>query len=549
MSDNGQPPEQPETPPDDSASDSPDADEAAAAAGERDAYKRRVAVTLALLGVMGAWIGVLHTDSGSNEALYARQTTRAAVESMRANVNAQTVAGLEIDLDAEQAGLGVAGSTEDGTGGATTNATAGDAEQAEEAAAGLDGQERDELRRELTRTASRLKLRRSALAETRVTYNNRTSQYETVLTTLAVALFLVGFTLVLNRKTRPPVLIPGLLLAAYVGGWALWIHQREIPTTRPEAIDAAAEGETHLEFGEYELAAQRFGEAIELDDDFLAAYTGRSIASFFTANPDAPSTLAVIDADGPEAQQAMADAERAVELGGKQDFLSLYISGLYRFFGDDFPGAVERLNLAAEANDAPPETSLALGAAYLADGDDEAASEALKDGVDKLDPAAESAEARQLAADLFTMLEYVAATVPERAEAVADVRTRLAAGEANLSFGEPEAGTPDQDGAPEAAFRLERSSFRDGRLEVGVGYEGLAPDSRVTLYAYLQLADGAPFAQPAELARFVELEGSGVLRGEATLELSCAPVAIRYDLYVDGVPSASFAAPGVDATC
>ena len=59
---------------------------------ESDPYKRRVAVVLAPLGALGAWIGVLHMDSANQESYFARQTTRTAVGSLTANLNKE-VAG------------------------------------------------------------------------------------------------------------------------------------------------------------------------------------------------------------------------------------------------------------------------------------------------------------------------------------------------------------------------------------------------------------------------------------------------------------------------
>jgi tetratricopeptide (TPR) repeat protein len=523
-------------------------------AEERDPFKRRVAIVLALLGVLGAWVGILHNDSGNNESKFARETTRTAVGSLRANVNQSTVEGLGIDLDAEQEALGVAAEFETGVAGEGVDGSAAESEAEQgaessaaqtEAAAGIDPDEREELERELTIEAQRLDLKRQALAETRVTYNNRTSQYETVLTTLAVALFLVGFTLVLGRRTRPPVLIPGLLLAAYVGGWALWIHQREVPTTPPAAIDAAAQAGMHADFGEFDQAVDLYTEAIDEDVDFVPAYTGRSIASFLAVNPDFTRTLAVVDTEGPEAQLALADVEEAIRLGEEGDFGSLVVSGIYRFYDEDYEGAVERLEAAVDVNDRAPEAFLLLTAAELAQGDPVAADEALERGVELLDLDEPGAANRQFAADLLTLLEQVEAAVPESASEVEAIRGRLVAGEARLVFGEEVSGE-----APAGVeFSLDRSEFADGELDTELSYTGLPDGSLVSLYVYEQPAEGVAFAQSAELARFVTLEGSGSISGTVEIERACRPVAFRYDLYVDGGLVASFDAPGGEPTC
>lgn len=523
---------------------------------ESDPYKRRVAVVLAVLGLLGAWIGVLRVDSGNRESYYARETTRAAAESMSANISKGSLDGLETDLDAEadalegDAGFDPVGLPSD-VGEVDRDLASGDA------AAGLDAGRRDELRRRLTLRAERDRLRRKALAETRVGYNNRTSQYETVLTTLGVALFLVGFTLVLNRRTRPPVLVPGLILAVYVAGWALWIHAKDIPSTPTAAIDAAAVGATHAAFGEHDKATAAFDRAIAADPDFVAAYNGRSVASFLFTNPDFLETLAVIDANTPEADQAQADAETAVSLSNEQDFTSLFLSGLYRFYDDDFDGSARRMRQALEVNDRAPEAYLSLAAAELARGNTDEAVDQLAAGVKLLGPAEDSAEARQLAADLFTLLEQVDLAVPQHSDGTDEVRALLAAGEARLVFGD--LAEPKPEGG---SFTLESSNFDqdaagqgapDGddrsTLSIELGYAELPPDSAVSLYVFEQPAHGAAFVQRAELAQFSTVGGSGTLSGSASLQPRCTPVAFRYDVYVNGAPVTSFDAPGGTATC
>ena len=519
-------------------------------AEERDPYKRRVAVILAVLGVVGAWIGILHTDSGNHESTFARETTRTAVGSLRANVNQSTVAGLGTDLDAEQAAIGVAAQFQTGVPGAEVDAAAAqdlaeETELSSTAAAGIDQADRAELERDLTVEAHRMDLRREALAETRVTYNNRTSQYETVLTTLAVALFLVGFTLVLSRRVRPPVLVPGLLLAVYVAGWALWIHQRDIPTTSDAAIDVAAEAAMQADFGDFEASVTGFTDAIDLDDDFVAAYTGRSIAGFLVVNPDFLDTLAVVETKGPEVDRARDDVERAIDLGESDDFGSLVVSGIYRFYDGNYDGAVDRFLAAVDLNGQAPEAFLLLTAAELARGDTVAADAALEEAVGLLDLQEASASTREFSADLFTLLEQVQAAVPERAEDVDAGRGRLAVGEGSLVFDDELSGE-----APDGVeFELADSDFSEGVLSADFTYTGLPEGSAVSLYVYEQPRDGVPFAQASDLARFLTIGGSGGFGGEAEVVRACEPVAFRYDFYVDGGFVTSIEGPGGEATC
>jgi tetratricopeptide (TPR) repeat protein len=330
-----------------------------------------------------------------------------------------------------------------------------------------------------------------------------------------------------------------------VAGWALWIYQRPIPTTDPAAIEATAEAATHEAFAEFQEAADRYTDAIDLDDDFRPAYTGRSTTAFLTANPDFTRTLAVVDAEGELATQALADAEEAIRLGQGKDFGSLLVSGLYRFYAGDYDGAVERLEDATEINDQAPEAFLLLTAGELALGDTAAADVALDDAIGLLDLQEASDANREFAAILFTLLEQVEAAVPDRAADVEAIRNRLAVGEAELVFGVELTGET----ASEATFSLDRAELVDGDLESTLGYEGLPDGSLVSIYVYEQPAVGAAFAQATELARFAPLDGSGTISGTTELERACQPVALRYDVYVDGAPAASLDAPGAEPTC
>jgi tetratricopeptide (TPR) repeat protein len=524
--------------------------EAAAAADEPEPYQRRVAVVLALLAVIGAWIGIMHSDASTSESFYARETTRTAVSSLSANVNQSTVQGLEVDLDAESAALSLTSPfRDDGTGLAALTDEQETSAQLESdldvAEADIGGLDREQLARDQTLAAERLDLKRKALAETRVTYNNRASQYETVLTTLGVALFLVGFTLVLRRRTRPPILVPGVLLAVYVAGWALWIHHRDVPNTPDEAIEAAAEGATELAFGDPSAAVERYDAAIELDDDFVPAHRGRSFASFQAANPDFTSTLAVVDTDGDDADQARADIEQALQLG-QDDGQSLILAGAYAFYDGDFTTAIDRFEAAIDANGEVVEAYALLGAAQLAAGDDEAATESITTVRDLLDPSEASTETRQVAADLFSFLEVVADAVPEQAEAVATVQEAVVAAEGELVFGERPSGELPSAGS----VNLDRLELvDDDQVALELSYTDLPEDTDVQLYLYEQPAEGASYVQAPELARFAQLAGSDVVAGTATVDRHCTPVAFRLDVYLDGALAERFDAPGGTATC
>jgi hypothetical protein len=69
---------------------------------ERDRLRRHIARTLAALIVVGAGLAILQVDASARESNTARDTTRTAVQAMRANVVADMVGGLAPQFQAER---------------------------------------------------------------------------------------------------------------------------------------------------------------------------------------------------------------------------------------------------------------------------------------------------------------------------------------------------------------------------------------------------------------------------------------------------------------
>ena len=160
-------------------------------------------------------------------------------------------------------------------------------------------------------------------------------------------LLLVGFTLVLSRRIRPPILVPGLALAVHCFGWAVFIYLKPIPSTAPAAIDHSAQGQTLFAEGQATQAIAAFDDATA-DDDYLTAYEDRSIAHLVAANPDCFATGAITDADSPEFAAALEDANRALDLGGDQNVTTQAVSGVLAFADGDYDAAVRRFRDAVE---------------------------------------------------------------------------------------------------------------------------------------------------------------------------------------------------------
>lgn len=513
---------------------------------EDDPYKRRVGILLALLAVLGAWIGILHTNAATNESNTARDTTRTAVAAQAAGVVENTVLRLvdQVALEADTLGLRPTYTADLAQipGLETVDGQARLSEAQQDVQQALT--RNPETLLELKRTARRRSLTQAALTEVRITWNARASQYETVLTTLGIAIFLVGFTLVLSRKIRPPILIPGLALAVYCFGWALLIYFKPIPFTSPAAIDSTAQAATLLSDGQVAEAIAAFDDAVAADADYLTPVEERSIANFVAANPDFFTTGAITGTDAPAFSAALEDAELALELGGDQSVTTLVVSGVLAFADGDYDLSVKRLTEAAELNDQTPGALLFLSAAETARGNDEAADRWRERAIALLDGSDPSARNRQLAAGYYTALEWVAFDVPAQAEAAREQRDEVVARETSFVAGEQVSGTAPDD----VTLLINDIVFADDTVDFDLDVDGVSADDTIAVLVYERPVPDGPWVQPPNLSYFGPLVPPGSappLRADR----ACDPTEFRVDLYVNGAPADSATAPGVEPTC
>lgn len=534
-----------------------DRDEELAQRDEADAeaelYRRRVAILLAAVAVLGAWIAVLQANAGTNESSTARDTTRTAVEAQSSAVVVEglkamregAVAEVETlplrttftqsladflpdeelpfdDQDRIRLGLGIASENALGL-------TEGDPELLFDFAV----EQREKA------------LTRDALTEERITWNARASQYETVITVLGVALFLIGFTLVLARKIRPPILIPGLILVIYCFGWTVWIYNKPIPAVSAEAITATAEGDVYLTLGEVEPAIESLTTAIEADEDYLPPHAQRSIANMTLANPDILETFAIVDNSSEVFEAAVEDARRALDLGGEEDITTLAITAVITLAANEYGYAEQAIDTAIGLNENSPGLHLFASVVDLANGDVDAARVDLEAGLSLVQPSEPSGRIRSLAADYYSWLGWVESQNPDLVEEAAALRDQMAASEAFLTDGDVQSG----DAPASAGIVLNGVDFVDDTATVDVELEGVTDDDYVVVLIFERPSEGGPWVQGAQMAYLgpaVVLVSQG---SPIELTRACEPVEFRADLYVEGVFIGSDSAPGVAATC
>lgn len=520
---------------------------------EAEQYRRRVAILLAAVAVLGAWIAVLQTNAGTNESATARETTRTAVEAQSSSVVVEGLETMRTGAQAEVETIPLRNTF-------TQELSAFIPEESlpftdvERVAEGMDIAA--ETASELTQGDPDLvfglaveqrekSLERDALTEERITWNARASQYETVITVLGVALFLIAFTLVLSRKIRPPILIPGLVLVCYCFGWALWIYNKPIPDVDREAITATATGDVQLDIGEVEAAILSLDEAIEIDDDYLPPYSVRSIANVTLANPDILETFAITDNSSAEFQAAVDDALRALELGGDEDITTLAVAGILAMAANEYEIAHDAIGRALELNENSPGLYLFSSVMDLAIGNLDEATAELEQALTFIAPSEPSGRIRALTADYFSWLGWIEDQNPDLAADAAELREQMAAAEAFLTEGVEQTGEVP----PGAGIRLNAADFNDGVALFDIELLGVDENDYLSIIIFEQPSEGGPWVQSEQLA-FVgpavvsESEGNPV-----EITRACHPVRFRVDLYVEGVFASTDTARGVAATC
>lgn len=476
-------------------------------------FPKSVAVLLAALAVTGAMVAVLETYASTSDAHVARETTRTAVQGMATSIEANVLVQLSAELS-----RGAAGGLDDRAAADSTS---------------------------LQQEAEYLRLKQAALTETRVGWNNRSSQLGTVLTVLAVAVFLTGFSLVVQRWIRVPLLLPGVLLGVICAGWAAYIYQRGVPQTDDGAIRATAEGIVELERGETVAAKAAFATAIRADDDYSPAYEGRAVAGYLQANPDFLITGSVLEPTSRAVTDALSDLERAIEFGDGHDLYAPTLLGVLRLFSEDPTAAGEDLDRALGVNDAVPELWFARAAVAVAADDLAVADRSLDAGIALLDASEPSTKTRELAAELLAELEWVKATVPGQGVEADRFAARIVALESSFVLGR------DLNPADAGDVSLETSdlAIREGLLVVQVAYRDLPADTSVSALVFERARENGAWAHASDLALITTLSGSGLIDESVAITRTCDPIELRLDIYVEGSLAMRHVAPGTAATC
>lgn len=512
-------------------------------------YRRRIGIVLALLAILGAWMAILATDASTKESTATREATRQAVQAQRAKVLADGASATSRQIDAELETLLSTPVMADPVG---LGATLGFTVDPERAATTAEESERyvetsieggDDIIRELSETAAALALEQATTVEARIAWNAKASQYETVLTTLAIAVFLVGFTLVIGRRLRPPVAIPGVLLAIYCIGWAGVIHSHPVPHVEADAVAATAAGQVAMEEGRPGDAVGDFTTALEIEPEYLPALSGQALATLVLANPDLTETMAVTDTSSSAIDPAVADLETATDNGGLENSTVMSIDALTLTLAGRWDAASTALGNAIELNPEGAELYLWRAAVEVALGNIDDSEKWLAEAQERfhnLDLDRQQA----LVGQYMTVLEIVAVDEPSQTAKIQEM-SELVVGVITAEY----TGRPiDPDEESQGTVEILEARFADDKTTVLVDTDGVSDGADVAIVGYERPAPDANWVQPSELLYFGP-PPSGDQATELDTPRHCVAVEYRFDLYVEGKLVDSATAPGGQPTC
>ena len=514
-----------------------------------DHFKQQIAISLAVLVVIGAGLAILQVQASSNESNTARETTRVAVGAMRANVVADTVAGLTPELQAERDFLAFRRPFAPGAPSlpaaagipAPQGGSGGSLQVAEQSVPDIGAAK---LLPGLETEATRLTLTQRALATTRITWNDRSTQYTTVIAVLAVAIFLVGFGLVVGGPIRGAAYALGLGVGLFAAVWAVWLYFLPIPSTPPRAVEAAARGAVLSQNGDPGAALKQYDTAVAADGDFAAAYAGRSRARLLDVNPDYQVTGAVTDLRPRSIGKAVLDARKAHALDSR-DSLSATLLALTSYYQGDYEGSLAATDAAIAINPNVPDLWLLASAIQVARGNRIAAGAALDRALRILRGSAPTQRTRLLASTYLSYLSWLERYVPAHAAAARQLADRVVAVETAFTLGRALPKHPPERGS----VSVTGLRYADDKLTLTLRWAGLPAGTALSGLAYERPLPHGAWTQPSALALFATVAGTGKREISVPLQRACKPTRVRVDVYLNGRPTLIRTGPGAAPTC
>ena len=351
---------------------------------ETSTFRRRIALTVVLITLLGAIVGFLQQRSSNQEDNAARDAQIAAITGLGSQVQASTdfQSNYTIFVDSELLNRRFIesgnrqrtvppGSVESDRFGldaarwaAVRDAVAPLTELSDDEYLSGNVTDPSLLQAELDVEPDEARLEQGVLADRADDFGGKADSYVAVLAVLAVALFLLGLSLTVTSRARYYLAGPGFVVAVMCIGWTALIMLRPTTEVSARAIRVTAEATRLANQGDFDGAIGRYTEAIDDSPDFAAAFARRSDANFAAgATQTSSGFISFVTDDARDA--SIADGERALELGAR-DVNLLANLGFTLFLDSQFDRAADLTTQAIESNDQLASVWFNLGVIELA---------------------------------------------------------------------------------------------------------------------------------------------------------------------------------------
>lgn len=524
---------------------------------EGDPFKRRVALFVVLVTLLGSFVGYLQTRASNEEEVAARRGQILGVRGLGENLEHSSNFERAFDIYVRSKLLERQEVSERRQGDqaeverlttvrgaiAQLSPLLSDPEYSDDTKPFFDTAFFADRRVE----ANEARLRQDAAVAKEQDWGAKADGFVAVLTVLAVSLFLAGLSLTVTGRGRSLLIVPAVALAGLCVAWAAVISFDDVDDTPEAAIEAVAEGDrladratvepdAELRLAGFEDAIDAYSEAIEEKPDYAVAFQRRASAHFLAGSQQDVSLGFVSTTSEERLERSLADLRKALEFGGADDILVLASVGFDSFLAGEYGDAVAFSRRALELNDELSSLWFNVAVAELAARNEEAAEDAYRKGIRLNVEETDAFTASVVFSGARTDLEILAAAEPRLADEAREFQDLLTGAEMesvlDVSLGDP---------PPGASFGDFTFAPEGGRIRADFRYENVPAGTSVAYLWYSRGGAGQPFVERNTMNFFLDFRDDGTGQGFVVGDSGVCPVPGEYrvDVYVEGVRVAS----------
>lgn len=395
--------------------------------------------------------------------------------------------------------------------------------------------------------ANEARLRQDAAVAEEQDWGAKADGLVAILTVLAVSLFLAGLSLTVSGRGRSLLMTPALVIAAACVVWVAVIAFDSVDDTPDAAIEAVAEGDRladraaveadpELRLAGFEEAIDAYTAAIDEKPDYTVAFQRRASAHFLAGSQQDVSLGFVSTTSDERLERSLADLRKALDLGGDDDILVLASLGFDSFLAGEYGEAVSLSRRALELNDELSSLWFNVAVAELAVGNEDAAEDAYREGIRLNTEETDAGTAGVVFGGARTDLEILIEAESDRADEARRFQAMLTAAQTESILDVPVGDAPSGVSLTDFSFVPE-----GGRIRADFRYEDVPVGSSVAYLWYTRSGDDQPFVELSASNFFLDFRDDGTGEGFIVGDTGVcpAPGEYRLDVYVEGERSAS----------